>query len=163
MIVSLIVAMEESGGIGQAGRLPWHLGDDLYLFKKNTLGHHLVMGRKTYESIGRPLPGRKMIVLSRQPDFAAPGVLPAASLEEALQIARQAQEDEVFIIGGGQVFAQALPLAQRLYLTRVHASLPCDTFFPPVDLQGWVVRRECFQPANEDNDYPFTFQMFEQA
>jgi len=163
MIVSLIVAMEKDRGIGRDNRLPWHLGDDLYLFKKNTMGHHLVMGRKTYESIGRPLPGRKMIVLSRQADFTAPGILKAASLEEALQIARQAQEDEVFIIGGGEVFAQALPLAGRIYLTQVHARISCDTFFPEIDLDHWQVRRECFQPKDEQNDYPFTFQMLEQA
>lgn len=163
MIVSLIVAMEKDRGIGRDNRLPWHLGDDLYLFKKNTMGHHLVMGRKTYESIGRPLPGRKMIVLSRQADFTAPGILNAASLEEALQIARQAQDDEVFIIGGGEVFAQALPLAGRIYLTQVHARIACDTFFPEIDLDHWQVRRECFQPKDEQNDYPFTFQMLEQA
>lgn len=163
MIISLIVAMEKDRGIGRDKRLPWHLGDDLYLFKKNTMGHHLVMGRKTYESIGRPLPGRTMVVLSRQVEIAAHGVLHAASLEEALQIARQAQDDEVFIIGGGEVFAQALPLAQRIYLTQVHAHIPCDTFFPEIDLDGWQIRRECFQPKDEQNDYPFTFQMLEQA
>ena len=148
MIVSLIVAMEEGRGIGRDNRVPWHLGDDLYIFKKSTLGHHLVMGRKTYESIGRPLPGRKMIVLSRQADFTAPGILHAASLEEALQIARQAQDDEVFIIGGGEVFTQALPLARRIYLTQVHGRIACDTFFPEIDLTDWKVRRECFQPKD---------------
>ena len=163
MIVSLIVAMEENRGIGRDNRVPWHLGDDLYLFKKNTMGHHLVMGRKTYESIGRPLPGRTMIVLSRQAKIATPGILKAASLEEALQIARQAQDDEVFIIGGGEVFAQALPLARRIYLTQVHARIACDTFFPEIDLDHWQVRRECFQPKDEQNDYPFTFQMLERA
>jgi dihydrofolate reductase len=163
MIVSLIVAMEENRGIGRQGRLPWHLGADLYLFKKSTLGHILVMGRKTYQSIGRALPGRTSIVLSRSPDFAAPGVLMANSLETALQMARQAGEEEVFIIGGGEVFQQALPLAQRIYLTRVHASLACDTFFPVVDLEGWEPRRECFQPADEENDYAFTFQLLERA
>jgi len=163
MIVSLLVAMDEGRGIGRDNRVPWHLADDLYLFKKNTLGHHLVMGRKTYESIGRPLPGRTMIVLSRQAETAAPGILNAASLEEALQIARQAQDDEVFIIGGGEVFAQALPLARRIYLTQVHARIACDTYFPEIDLEHWQVRRECFQPKDEQNDYAFTFQMFEQA
>jgi dihydrofolate reductase len=163
MIVSLIVAMEQDRGIGRDNRVPWHLGDDLNLFRKNTMGHHLVMGRKTYESIGRPLPGRTMVVLSRQAGIAVPGILNAASLEDALQIARQAQDDEVFIIGGGEVFAQALPLARRIYLTQVHASVACDTFFPEINLGRWVVRRECFQPKDEKNDYPFTFQMLEMA
>ena len=163
MIVSLIVAMEQGRGIGRDNRLPWHLGADLRLFKQNTMGHHLVMGRKTYESIGHPLPGRTTIVLSRRPEYAAPGVLHATSLEAALEIARQAEDDEVFIIGGGDVFAQALPLAQRIYLTQVHAQVDCDTFFPEIDLDRWQVRRACFQPVDEHNDYPFTFQMLERA
>jgi dihydrofolate reductase len=163
MIVSLVVAMEEGRGIGRDNRLPWHLSADLYLFKKNTMGHHLIMGRKTYDSIGRPLPGRITIVLTRQPGYAAPGVRHAHSLDEALELAKQANEDEVFIIGGGEVFIQALPLARRLYLTQVHARVACDTYFPEFDPVEWHIRRECFQPADEQNDYPFTFQMLERT
>ena len=163
MIISLVVAMEENRGIGQDNRLPWHLSADLRLFKQHTIGHHLIMGRKTYDSIGKPLPGRTTIVLTRNLAFYLDGVLIAHSLNEALSLARQAGETEAFIIGGGEIFAQALPMADRIYLTRVHAQVFCDTFFPKLDPTDWEIRQEFYQPANEKNDYPFTFQLLERT
>ena len=127
MIVSLIAALDEAGGIGKDGGLPWRLSADLRRFKALTMGHHLIVGRKTYVSIGRPLPGRTLIVLTRDPTFAAPGCLLAASLEQALALAGRRGESEAFIGGGGEIFAQAMPLAGRLYLTHVHTLAACDT------------------------------------
>lgn len=156
MRISLIVAMDERRGIGYRGQLPWHLPADLRRFKSLTMGHSLVMGRKTYESIGRSLPGRTMIVLTRDRDYNAPGCLLAHSLEEALEIARQSGDDEVFVIGGGEVFEQALPLADRIYLTRVHAVFEADTYFPEYNPGGWVVLETADQHADEDHQQSFT-------
>ncbi len=161
MIISLLVAMDERGGIGLHNRLPWHLSADLKRFKELTLGHHLLMGRKTYESIGRNLPGRIMLVLTRDKDFKAEGALVAGSLPSALDLAARAGEDEAFIIGGGQVFAQALPLADRIYLTRVHATLDADVLFPSLDEQLWTKTRLSTHPADEKNDYPYSFFVLE--
>jgi len=163
MIISLIVAMEENRGIGRDNCLPWHLSADLKLFKQHTLGHHLIMGRKTYDSIGKPLPGRTTIVLTRNPAYQPEGIQIAHSTGEALSLARKAGDSEAFIIGGGEVFIQALPLANRIYLTRVHASLECDTFFPEFNPAGWTIRQQFFQPADEKNDFAFTFQLLERS
>ncbi len=159
MLISLIVAIDEDMGIGKDGRLPWHLRADLQRFKRLTMGHHLVMGRKTYQSIGKPLPGRKNIILSRDPAFQAPGCLVLPSLQEALDLARQGSEDELFIIGGGQIYAQALPLADRIYLTRVHTRAGCDITFPPFDPAEWAESRRSEHPADEHNDHPSTFTL----
>jgi dihydrofolate reductase len=121
MIVSLIAAVSDNGVIGLDGSIPWRLPADLKLFKQLTMGHTLILGRKTYQSIGRPLPGRKMVVLTRQLGFTAPGCHIAPSLEQALDTARAEGETEAFIGGGAVVYAQALPLADRIYLSRVHA------------------------------------------
>ena len=157
MIISLIVAMDEMGGIGKDNRLPWHLSSDLKRFKQLTLGHHLLMGRKTYETIGRPLPGRTTIVITRNPQYQAAGCLVAPSLEEALGLARENGETEAFIAGGGEIFTLALPLADRIYLTRVHAQVEADVFFPPFSLEGWRQIETIEQPADEKNDYPAKF------
>jgi len=149
--------MDEMGGIGKDNRLPWHLSSDLKRFKQLTLGHHLLMGRKTYETIGRPLPGRTTIVITRNPQYQAAGCLVAPSLEEALGLARENGETEAFIAGGGEIFTLALPLADRIYLTRVHAQVEADVFFPPFSLEGWRQIETIEQPADEKNDYPAKF------
>jgi len=149
--------MDEMGGIGKDNRLPWHLSSDLKRFKQLTLGHHLLMGRKTYETIGRPLPGRTTIVITRNPQYQAAGCLVAPSLEEALGLARENGETEAFIAGGGEIFTLALPLADRIYLTRVHAQVEADVFFPPFSLEGWRQIETIEQPADEKNDYPARF------
>jgi len=159
VIVSIIVAMDEAGGIGKNGGLSWHLSADLKNFKAVTMGHHLIVGRKTYESIGKALPGRTTIIVTRKRDFRAEGCLLAYSLEEALALAGQRGEKEVFIGGGGEIFTLALPLAQQIYLTRVHTRAECDVFFPQVDWEEWQEGERLEHGADDKNEYPFTFSM----
>ena len=130
MTISIIVAMTADRVIGRDNTLPWRLPADLRRFKRLTLGHHLVVGRKTWESIGRPLPGRKMVVITRQRNFRADGVEVVHYVDDALAVARKNGEDEVFIAGGEDIYRQTLARAHRLYLTRVHATLEGDAFFP---------------------------------
>jgi dihydrofolate reductase len=133
--LNLIVAWARDRVIGRAGTLPWHLPEDLRHFKRITLGHPIVMGRRTWESIGRPLPGRRSIVVSRNPHWSAPGAERAGSLAQALAMCAGA--GEAFVIGGAALFAEALPLARRLFLTQIDAAFEGDTRFPPVDLSAW--------------------------
>ncbi|MGI8782808.1 MAG: dihydrofolate reductase [Acidobacteriota bacterium] len=158
MTLSLIVAMSANGVIGRNGGLPWKLSTDLKRFKQRTMGHHLVMGRKTFEAIGRPLPGRTTVVISRQQGYAPEGVLIARSLEEAL--AMTGQDTEVFVAGGGQIYALALERANRMYLTRVHAEIDGDTYFPKYDESQWKLVEREDHPADAANEYPFSFLTF---
>jgi dihydrofolate reductase len=160
MIVSLIVAMDEAGGIGRENQIPWHLSTDLRRFKQITMGHCIIMGRKTYESINRPLPGRTSIVITRQNNFqTSPGILCVDSLDDALQIAKDSGETEAFIIGGGETFRRSLPVADQIYLTRVHTHIQADTFFPQVQLDEWLIVKEQFVPADDKNQFPSTFTL----
>lgn len=160
--VSLIVAVAANGVIGRDGDLPWRLPADLRFFKRVTMGHHLVMGRKTWESIGRALPGRTIVVLTRHPERhpglqEIPGVQVARDLPEALE--RAAGDPEVLIAGGAEVYARALPLATRLYLTRVAADVEGDTLFPMTDEQvreAWVEVAREEHAADERHAFPFT-------
>ena len=138
MTVTIVAAVGRNGVIGVDGRLPWHLPDELRRFKELTIGHVLVMGRRTYESIGRPLPGRTTVVVTRRPDWrpGAPGVLVAHGVADAVETAL-AVDDEVFVVGGAEVYAAAIPLADRLALTFVDAEPDGDTFFPEVDWDDW--------------------------
>jgi dihydrofolate reductase len=160
--VSLIVAAAAHGVIGANGGLPWHLPADLKRFKALTMGHHLLLGRKTWESIGRPLPGRPMLVLSRAPGLALPPeARQVATVAEGLEVARAAGERELFGIGGAEVYAQLLPLAERVYWTEVLAEVGGDTVFPPWDRGGWrVVDRED-HPADARHAHPFRFETWE--
>ena len=159
MIVSLIVALDEDRVIGSDGGLPWRISADLKRFKTITMGHHLVMGRKTYDSIGRPLPGRTSIVLTRQAGWSAPGVLVAASLDDALTLA--GADAEVFVIGGAELFRLAWSRADRLYLTRVHAKVAGDVRLDPWDETQWrLVSRES-KPADDKNQYPYSFEVYD--
>jgi dihydrofolate reductase len=133
--VSLIVAMDRNRVIGHRGRVPWHLSDDLKRFKALTMGHHIIMGRKTWESIGRVLPGRTSVVITRDPGYRAAGATAVSSLPEALALAKD--DSEAFVIGGAQVYRAALPLAERIYLTELQAQYPGDTFFPALEPQEW--------------------------
>jgi dihydrofolate reductase len=156
MKVSIIVAISENGVIGRDGGLPWRLSGDLRRFKELTMGHDMIMGRKTYESLARPLPGRTMIVLTRQPGYsAAAGVLVARDLDEALALA--AADDEVFVIGGAEVYRQALPLAERIYLTLVHTKIQGDPRFPDFDRNQWRETQRTPHAADEKNEYDTTF------
>ena len=158
-MISLIVAVAENGVIGSKNGLPWHLPADLKKFRQLTTGHAIIMGRKTWESIGRPLPERRMIVVTRDPAKLAGAPVEAfASLEAALAAAG---EGEVFVIGGGEVFREALPRAGRVYLTRVHAEIPGDVTFPDLAESEWrEVSRED-HGADEKNPYSYTFLVYE--
>jgi dihydrofolate reductase len=152
--ISLIAAMAANRAIGIDGRLPWRLPADLKRFKALTLGHTLVMGRKTHESIGRPLPGRKTIVVTHRQDYAPPGVQVAHSVDEALA---QAGDGEVFVGGGEEIFRQTLDRADRIYLTRIEKDFPGDTFFPEIDESAWriVEKEDC--PATDETPFAYTF------
>lgn len=129
MIVSIIVAMDEKGGIGEDGKLPWHISDDLKRFKRLTMGHPIIMGRKTHESIGKVLPGRKNVIITRRQDYQVEGAVICHSPEDALRACAGAEQ--VFITGGAEIYQLFLPLTNRIYLTRVHQTFPdIDTFFP---------------------------------
>ncbi|MGL4859921.1 MAG: type 3 dihydrofolate reductase [Enterobacteriaceae bacterium] len=157
-IVSMIVAMAHDRVIGAQQAMPWHLPADLAWFKRNTLGKPIIMGRKTYETLGRPLPGRHNIVVSRGVQ-AVEGITWVNTPEQALQAAGEV--DEVMVIGGGHLYEAFLPLAQRLYLTHIDASLSGDTWFPSYKTEEWqVVSREP-HPADEKNQYPFCFEILQ--
>ena len=157
MITSLIVAMDEQRGIGKAGTLPWRLSSDLKRFRELTMGHHIIVGRKTFESIGRPLPGRTTIVVTRSKTYTAEGCLVVHSVEEAIQLARERGETEAFICGGAAIYAAALAEADRLYLTLVRASVDADVFLPAFDYGHWIETKREGYDADEKNQYAFTF------
>jgi dihydrofolate reductase len=155
MTVSIIVAAADNGVIGHKNELPWRLSTDLRRFKRLTMGHHLIMGRKTFDTVGRPLPGRTIVVISRSLERAPDGILLARSLDQALHLA--AGDDEVFIAGGGEIYRLALPLADRIYLTRVHANPEGDTWFPEVDETAWHLQSRQDHEADNKNQYRFSF------
>jgi dihydrofolate reductase len=159
VIVSLVAAMAENRVIGRAGGLPWRLPDDLKRFKRLTVDHTVIMGRKTFDEIKRPLANRRNVVITRNPDFRPPGVTVVPSLDEALALG--ATEDEVFVVGGGEIYRQAVPYADRIYLTVVHASLAGDTTFPSLDDGAWALAEEEFHPADAGHQYPFTFRRYQ--
>ena len=151
MLISIIAAMGRNRAIGYKNTLPWRLPTDLQRFKQLTLGHHMIMGRKTFESIGRPLPGRTSIIITRQKDFQAEGCLIAHSLDAAIELAKSRGEQEAFIIGGAEIYAQALSIADRMYLTLVEAEPEADTFFPEFDKTNWRLVNEKYLEADENN------------
>jgi dihydrofolate reductase len=162
MIVSLIAALDEERGIGKDGRVPWRLPADLARFKRLTMGRPVIMGRRTWESLpNRPLPGRPNIVITRQPEYAAAGAQIAPSLAAALQLALTYDTAETFIIGGGEIYAQAIRLANRLYLTRVQGRFQTDTRFPEIDSADWTVIEDTLFPANERVALSSRFQILE--
>jgi len=157
--VSIIVAMAKNRVIGAGNRIPWHLPSELKLFKAVTFGHHIIMGRKTYESINRLLPGRTTVIVTRQPGYRVPGALIAHGLESA--IAACGEDNEVFVIGGGELYKSALPLADRIYLTTVDAEPAGDTRMPDFDLGGW--RETSFEshPADDQHRYAYRFSVYD--
>lgn len=162
MLISAIVAISENNVIGRDGHLPWRLPADLKYFKSVTTGHHIILGRKNYADIGRPLPDRVNVVLTRNNSFSAPGCVVAYSLEDALQIAKDAGETECFIVGGAAIYKEALPFCKKLYITRVLASIEGDVQMPSLG-EGWVLQSEEKRDADENNAYPMVFQIFERA
>ena len=165
--LAVIVAAAENGVIGRNNALPWHLSEDLRYFKRVTMGKPIVMGRKTYESIGRPLPGRSNIVISRNPGFEAEGIRVVASLDEALSLATDIAEmdgaEELVVIGGGEIYAAAIPRADRLYITEVHAAVEGDALLPAINWASWrEVARERHAAAGP-NPYDYSFVLFERC
>ena len=159
MNLSIIAAIANKQVIGWKNRLPWKLPADLKRFKFLTMGHHLLMGRKTFESIGRPLPGRTMVVITRRTNFNPSGVQAVHSLQEALQVA--AGDSEVFIAGGAQIYRQSLALANRLYLTRIDCDFQGDTYFPRIEESQWRLVECTKMEADKDNPYPYRFLLYE--
>jgi dihydrofolate reductase len=158
VIVSLVAAMAENRVIGHRGGLPWQLPKDLQFFKKLTVDHTVIMGRKTFDEVKRPLANRRNVVITRNPDFRPHGVTVVPSLAEALALG--ATEDEVFVIGGGEIYRLALPRADRIYLTLVHAKVEGDTFFPEFEGSAWVLEEEERNEADAKHAYPFTFRRY---
>lgn len=153
--LSLIAAMDDNRLIGNKNKLPWHLPADLAFFKRTTMGKPIVMGRKTFESIGKPLPGRRNIVITRDPGFSAAGCEVANCIEAAMSLTKD--DDEAMLIGGASLYQQTIARAMQLYVTRIHHSFEGDTWFPEIDLHEWKeVNREDFD-ANQDNHYAYSF------
>lgn len=153
--VTLILARARNGVIGAKGGLPWHLPEDLAFFKRTTMGHPIVMGRKTWESIGRPLPGRRSVVVTRDRSFSAAGAETVHSLDEAIALCSGA--DEIFVIGGAHLYADALPRADRLLLTEIHADFDGDTFLPAPSAREWSEAGRQPHPPVEGRPYGFDF------
>lgn len=162
-LLSLAVAVAENGVIGHNNALPWHLPDDLKWFKRVTLGNPIIMGRKTFESIGRPLPGRPNIVVTANPGWSAPGVTVAHGLDDALALAAPlaGEAGEVVVIGGARLFAEALPRAGRLYYTEVHHAPPGDVTFPPFDRSQWREAERTPGAPAADGNLTHTFVILE--
>jgi dihydrofolate reductase len=161
--ISLIAAMSENRVIGRGNQLPWHMPADLKHFKELTSGHTVIMGRRTFESINsKPLPKRRNIVITRQMNYSPDGVTVAHDFDESMRVAAQASSlDEVFVLGGAEIFKLALPLANRIYLTVIHACIEGDTFFPQIDPHRWKLVSDDRHQPDEKNRHPFSFQLYE--
>jgi dihydrofolate reductase len=161
-VIALIAALDRNGVIGRDNRLPWRLPDDLQRFKALTQGRTVIMGRKTYESIGRPLPRRRNVVVTHQPEYRVPGATVVHGLDEALAAA--AGDEEIFVAGGGSLYTQALPLAGRLYLTEVETAVAGgDAFFPAVDPAHWRLVERTAHPADDRHAFAFSYATYERA
>lgn len=159
MKLALIVATDEAGLIGRNNELPWRLSADLQYFRKVTMGKPIIMGRRTHESIGRVLPGRDNIIITSDIQYQAEGCTVVHSLEQAIEHCKQA--DEVMVMGGASLYQQCLPLVEIVYLTQVHASLQGDTWFPKWDKHDWVKTSEQTFPADDKNEYPYSFLTYQ--
>lgn len=161
MRISLIAAVADNRVIGRNNELPWRLPADMKRFRELTTGHAVIMGRRSHDSIGRPLPQRTNIVVTRRADLQAPGCIVVTSLEQAFSICQT--EAEIFVLGGADIYAQTLHRAERLYLTLVHATVAGDTLFPAIDWTVWrEIARQCHEP-DEHHAYPYTFADFERT
>jgi dihydrofolate reductase len=160
--VSLIVAAAENNAIGKDNQLLWHLPNDLKFFKNTTWGMPVIMGRKTFEAVNKPLPGRFNIVITRQADWKGEGTISATDLNEALQKAAATNCKEIFVIGGGEIYKQSMEIADKIYMTRVHAILDGDTFFPAIDETKWQLTSLHEFAADEKHTYAYSFQTWEQ-
>ncbi len=159
MLLSLIVAVAKGNVIGGDNKLLWHLPADLKHFKNVTMDHPIIMGRKTFESIGKPLPGRKNIVVTRQEDYVAEGCTVVNNLQEAINLSEK--EGEVFIIGGAEIFRQSIPAADKIYLTRIDHAFDGDVFFPDLNFSEWKLVKYVKYHADEKNKYEYSFAEYE--
>lgn len=162
MKISIITAMSDNHVIGRDGGLPWHLPSDLKRFKFLTMGHAVIMGRKTFESLGKALPGRRCIVITRQGDYKADDILVAHSLGKALSLVGKT-ETEVFILGGESIYNLTLDIATHMYLTVVHATINGDTLFPKFDINQWTLTEDEKYEADEKNQYAYSFRLYERT
>lgn len=163
MIVSAIVATARNLVIGHNNQIPWYLPADLKYFKKTTTGHHVIMGRKSYDSIGKPLPNRTNVVITRDPYFVATGCVVVHSLAEALELAEANGETEAFIIGGGQIYRQSWQYLDRIYQTEVDTTHEGDVFFPEIAAKEWQELSREAHPADEKNEFGYVFKVLERA
>lgn len=160
MVISLLVAMDEQRGIGVNNTLPWRLSSDLKRFKELTMRHHVIVGRKTYDSIGRPLPGRTMVVVSRNRFVRIDGVVVVHTPEHAIKYARVFGESEVFVCGGEQIYKSLIDVADKLYVTKVHTVVEADTFFPEIDEKFWTLESEEHHKADDKNEFDYSFVVY---
>ena len=161
MIISAIVAVAKNNVIGKDNDIPWYLPADLKYFKKTTLNHHIIMGRNCYESIGKPLPKRTNVVLTRNPFFIVSNCYVTHSVDEALEVAKNNEEEEAFIIGGAQIYEQSMNLWDKLYLTEVDLEVEGDVFFPEINFEEWELISEEAHQADEKNEYDYVFKIFQ--
>jgi dihydrofolate reductase len=159
-MTAIVVAASENNVIGREGGMPWHLPRDMKFFKSLTTGHPVIMGRKTFESLGKPLPNRTNIVITRNENYTAEGCAVVSNIEEAIQRA-QTTDETIFIIGGGEIYRQALSLCDRVYLTRVSVSVDGDTYFPRLDEKKWKLTAEEVYEKDEKNAYNLSFLTYE--
>ena len=160
-MISFIVAAAENNVIGKNNQLPWHLPSDMKYFKNQTWGMTVIMGRKSLESLGKPLQGRKNIVVTRNKSWKPEGAEVAHSIDEAIELAKQSGAKEIFIIGGAEIFKTTMPIAERIYLTRIHHEFEGDAYFPEVSTDEWNLVKSRLCEADEKNHYPHTFQVWE--
>lgn len=163
MNISFVVAASENNVIGKDNKLPWHLPNDLKFFKNTTWAMPIIIGRKTFESFGKALPGRTNIVITRQADWKAVGVIVVHTLEQAVEAAATTDAKEAFIIGGGNIFLQSWPKADKIYITRVHAKFEGDVFFPEIAENEWRLESDIKFQADEKHLYPYSFQVWKRS
>lgn len=161
MIISFAVAVSENNVIGKDNQLLWSLPNDMKFFKNTTWGMPVIMGRKTYESLGKPLAGRTNIVITRQADWSAVGVQVAGDLDQAIAVAAGTDAKESFVIGGGEIFRQALPITSKMYLTRVHTTIAGDTYFPEFNVSEWELLSQLDFPVDDKHAYAYSFQVWQ--
>jgi dihydrofolate reductase len=157
-MITLIAAVAENNALGKDNQLLWHLPDDFKRFKNITSGHHIIMGRKTFESFPKPLPKRIHVIITRQKDYQPEGCLIVDSLAKAISVCPK--DEELFIIGGGEIYKQSIEMADKLDITRVHHTFDADTFFPEIDLTKWKLTPEEYHPKDEKHQFDFTFETY---
>ncbi len=157
-MLSLIVAASTNNAIGKQNSMLWHLPEDLKFFKNTTWGMPVIMGRKTFEAVGKPLPGRTNIIVTTNKEWSAENTITTSSIEEAINVAKECNANEIFITGGGEIYKQTLPTADKVYLTRVHTEIDGDAFFPVLDMELWEIIFEKHVKADEKNKFDMTFQ-----